>query len=266
MFNFCNRPQPVFKMIIDGFHLYKATLTKVALWQILWILPFSLLAIAVHLMPDKPPAAGTPELIYPATINMGFMIADIFAFIISVFGQCFVLNRMHSIGLHTDASVQASLMVARDKLWRVMGGHLAIISLFVCLFLLARLGWSEIGLLTVVTLSILFLIFISTLWLFFPMLILFDGFKVLAALKESCYLVWGHWWRTFAVMLILTVILFVASAIIRFVVHLPGASLFTDELTRLMLAALLPAFGSAVLLVQFHDLKTRQAIANIRTR
>ena len=99
-------------------------------------------------------------------------------------------------------------------------------------------------------------IFIGILFIFSLLFVLFEDSGWLSAIKRSCKLVWGNWWRTFAVIIAPALLLVVIQNVISLIIgiHYIWINILVISL---VMSALKPYFD-AVLLVQFNDLKLRE--------
>ena len=101
---------------------------------------------------------------------------------------------------------------------------------------------------------------------FFPFCIVLDKLGPIAALNRSHTLVWGNWWRTFSVMLLLGLLFMVGFIVLMPIVYLLG--MHTDMMTGrdilvsgvliAILVALSCPFWISVMYVQYNDLKLQR--------
>lgn len=151
-----------------------------------------------------------------------------------------LLYRMYVVGSGSNITLRSSVIFVGKKYFTI------VISILLILLLCG------LGLLAFILPGLFLLI------LFFMVqpLILLDNYKCFAALKGSCQLVWGNWWRTFAV--------FAPILLINYLLGF-GVTIIADYLFFLLVAGLLfsvfvyPLFYACIL-VQFGDLKLRQQL------
>ncbi len=98
--------------------------------------------------------------------------------------------------------------------------------------------------------------------------VVLDGLKPIAALNASHNLVWGHWWRTFGLLLMVTIppllIISILSAALGIsfgsmddpVVH--GRDLFKQAVLEMVFFAFCGPFYYSILFLYYHDLKLRK--------
>lgn len=103
-------------------------------------------------------------------------------------------------------------------------------------------------------------IFVFVLFTMVQPLILFDDQGVIGALKGSCRLVWGNWWRTFAVVFPLILINYWMSFAVQYAVtqhnwYIAGSNI-------LLTVIFYPLFYTCILVI-FNDLKIRQATSKV---
>lgn len=159
--------------------------------------------------------------------------------LIMLYFAALLLYRMHVVG-SSNITLRASIIFVCKKYFTI------VVSLLLVLLL------CSLGLLAFILPGFFLLI------LFFMVqpLILFEDHKCFAALKGSCRLVWGNWWRTFAV--------FVPILLLNYLLGF-GATMLADYLFFLLIGGLLfsvfvyPLFYACIL-VQFDDLKLRRQV------
>lgn len=106
---------------------------------------------------------------------------------------------------------------------------------------------------------------------FFQFCVVLDRQGPLAGLNRSHTLVWGNWWRTFWVLLVMLVIVLLIAVVLLVPagllmgIHIePGSGTGRDLLVQGVLqmigSALFGPFLLAVMYVQYHDLKARRAL------
>ena len=98
--------------------------------------------------------------------------------------------------------------------------------------------------------------------------VVLEGQKPLAALNASHNLVWGHWWRTFGMLLLVTIppllLISILSAAFGIdfgtmddpVVH--GRDLFKQAVLQMVFLAFCGPFYYSILFLYYHDLKLRR--------
>lgn len=110
-------------------------------------------------------------------------------------------------------------------------------------------------------------IFLSILLGFGGVAIIVDDKGIFAALKHSAVLVWGNWWRTFFVILLFGLIIFIAAFILGLIVSIPMVFIFHVTVAKgiminrfvsmIMMIFMLPLWVS-VMIRLYHDLKARK--------
>jgi len=105
-------------------------------------------------------------------------------------------------------------------------------------------------------------IFLSIAFAFYLPFILFENTSILESLKESWQLVWGYWWRVFALMAIPTGVMLAMFELIRF---LGGKeNVLAIVLSKILTMTLLLPFFSALVLVLYNDIRLRKGKGKIR--
>jgi hypothetical protein len=102
-------------------------------------------------------------------------------------------------------------------------------------------------------------IFIFVLFTMVQPLILFDEQGVIAALKGSCCLVWGNWWRTFAVVFPLILVNYWMSFAVQYAVSQYNWYIASSNV--LLTVFFYPLFYTCILVI-FNDLKLRKSNLN----
>ena len=93
-----------------------------------------------------------------------------------------------------------------------------------------------------------------------------DGLKPLPALNTSHNLVWGHWWRTLGMLLVVYVPFGLLAAMLSSALGLDiatdqvihGRDLFKEAVLEMVLVAFLSPFLYSIQYLYFHDLKLRR--------
>ncbi len=98
--------------------------------------------------------------------------------------------------------------------------------------------------------------------------VVLEGRGPIQALNRSHNLVWGHWWRTLGLLVLMFVPLWVLVAIVSGLMGIDsgnsvdmsvsGRSLFEQGVVEMVFYALFSPFGYSILYVYFHDLGLRK--------
>ncbi len=98
--------------------------------------------------------------------------------------------------------------------------------------------------------------------------VIFEGLGPLQALNASHNLVWGHWWRTLGMILMIFLPIWVLLGILGALMGLggddthamttTGRSLFEQGVLEMVAIAVLAPFGYSIRYVYYHDLKLRK--------
>ncbi len=267
MFNFSQQPQSIGRIFGDGVRLFKTTFSKVWYWQLLWLIPIIIPSLINFPGLDKiqgtTPTAGN-ELINHGGISLLIIGLVIFVvlLIISLFGHCFNFHRIYTQVTQPNLDAKYSLKIAAKKIPTVVGATLLILVGFSLVQVLTvglfMLLWHISGFLAVLAAVVIALplilaaFFVLLLLSFYIQLIVLDDCGVIQAIKQSCKLVWGNWWRNFIILLGLSIASGVLSLISALIPN-PIISIIVDVA---ILVVLYPWYAST-LLVQFNDLKRR---------
>lgn len=238
MFAFTDKPQTLFQLWTHGFNLFKMSIHSVWYWSLL----ISILANA-----------------YPAIILKGFDIAEgtilHSKIIISILGWVILLPIIIFLTL---VLVQRLYIAGARKAERLHRSIIVVSKKFIPLFFTII----TISFLTTVGLYLIIIpgIFTLVLFIFVVPLILIDNKPVWEACKTSAYLVWGNWWRIFAIVLFPLVLLIIASVIAN-----KFSGFWNYFIAILSTSVLSPLFYSMVL-NGFSDAKLRHAMKPLHTK
>ncbi|HVV68510.1 MAG TPA: hypothetical protein VHE99_05695 [Gammaproteobacteria bacterium] len=273
MFSFAKKPLNLIGILRDGFNLYKTSFTSIWRWQLLWLLPMVFLPASSSLNTTGTMNVLTTPLNTPS-FSWLMILYSIVVLLITIYGEIFILSRIYNIGTQKPLNAGASLRLAKDKFLPILGGYVITWLILLALFIVAGLifgliyflislvssghsGYSLIIMMT--TLMIVIGVFLVILMFFFNLFILLENTKIVQAIKASVQLVWGNWWRTFAVILVPAVVIFLLVQIVNFLVGLVMPRVYVaNNIANLCLLTFLYPWFSSVILVQFNDLKLRR--------
>lgn len=242
MFKFSNKTLGLSEIWQGAFELYKETITKV--WYISLAMMFVLyidkvLFPAAKYMPATAQGGMNPAFSLPH-YGVGSMLLSVVTSLISLFLLAVMLHRIDKLSEEPDAP-------AMDSVEHILGRYLTLVTATVVVFIPVMIG------------ALLFVlpgVFIAVLVMFVPFNIIFNNDNWLEAIKKSFKLVWGNWWRTLGVIIVPGI----AIAIIQQIIASMFA--FSPWLNLLVLAVIVAALNPyiyAVVLLQFNDLRLRQA-------
>jgi hypothetical protein len=248
MFEFSKTKLSILEIWAVSFKLYKQTIAKV--WYLaflmLLVLHTSMMISAKMRLPmpagqAAKQAASAAQAVNPlAHLTLSGVLINVIGILLSLFIMAVILHRIYNLATKPDFSLTASINFVLSK-------YLIIFSCMLLLYVAVSVG---------ILLFIIPGIFLGILFLFSLLFILFNDAGWLSAIKKSCQLVWGNWWRTFAVFIVPAVIIAVIQNLIVFMfgVHYIWLNIFVVALV----ISLIKPYLDAVLLVQFNDLKLRQ--------
>ncbi|KPJ67910.1 MAG: hypothetical protein AMJ43_02930 [Coxiella sp. DG_40] len=239
MFEFSKKKLNIPEIWVASFELYKQTLSKI--WYLAFILIFTLLGcfntvLKTHVSDQTLKHVQKP-IFHLSPISV---ICYVIGMVIGLFLISVILHRMYNLVTDPKYSLQKSIYFVLSK-------YLIIFSCVLVVYI-ATVG----GFLLFVVPGV----FIGVLFMFSLFVVLFEDAGWLSAIKRSCKLVWGNWWRTFAVIIFPALILVVIQNVIVLIigVHYIWINILV---VSLVMSGLKPYFD-AVLLVQFNDLKLRE--------
>lgn len=240
MFEFSKNKLSITDIWSASFELYKQTVLKV--WYLAFIMMAVLLtvfnyAVKTSIVEKAADQAKTamPVIHWSATT----IVAYIIGLLVTIFIISVILHRIYNLALNPNYRL-------RDSLIFVLSKFLIIFLCMVLVYLIVATG---------LMLFIVPGIFLGILFIFSLLFILFEDAGWIGAIKQSVQLVWGNWWRTFAVILMPALLLFIIQNIVSVIIgmHLMWLNIL---ITSLVVAFIKPFFD-AVVLVQFNDLKFR---------
>ncbi len=240
MFKFSKNKLSITDIWNASFELYKQTVIKV--WYLAFIMMLVLLtifnyAVKTSMAETAADQAKTamPVIHLSATTIIGYIIG----LLVTIFVISVILHRIYNLALNPNYRL-------RDSLIFVLSKFLIIFSCMVLIYLIVATG---------LMLFIVPGVFFGILLIFSLLFILFENAGWLGAIKQSFQLVWGNWWRTFAVILMPALLLIIIQNIVFVIigVHL----MWLNILVTSLVVAFIKPFFDAVVLVQFNDLKLR---------
>jgi len=236
VFKFSDKPQTITDVLRDSLEIYKHTILQVWYWAA--VVPL-LSALPVFL-------GGTPTKTAAFTVQHIFFMA--FTLVVAAYFMSLILHRIYKLATARNPAISESLQLARNK-W-----------LTVFLAMLLTTAISFIGFLFFIVPGI----FLSILFMFYLPLILFDGMGVFDAIKGSCQLVWGHWWFTFALIFIPTLLLVFLTLL--FMTLFGKENAFLTTVFDVVVLTIVTPFLQAVILTQFNNLKLQQTLVTTHTK
>lgn len=251
MFEFSKTKLSIPEIWKVSFYLYKQTIAKV--WYLAFLMMAVLLtSISISTKMRGPVAAVSKEAgkaaaqVQPANplahLTVSGVLINVIGIILALFIMAMILHRIYNLAANPDFKLSSSIQFVLSK-------YLIILSCMLLIYVIVSAG---------ILLFILPGLFLGILFLFSLLFILFDDAGWLSAIKRSCQLVWGNWWRTFAVFIVPAIVITVIQNVIPFVFGIKHVWL-NIFIIALIISVLKP-YLDAVLLVQFNDLKLRQQI------
>ena len=235
MFGFANTSQSIGEVLADGFKLYRLTVLKV--------FPLAGLSLLIGAIP-------TLSGLNVEAIQVGNA-PNVAALIVPVLTLVLTLLAALAVSVALIQSMYA-LAWGRNDRWmdrlRVMMRRFgSIIGVFIFSSALMVIGFTAFFFPGV---------FVSVLLLFCMPLVVLDNCGWVGAIKKSCQLVWGHWWNTFLVMVVPMLLSFFLMTLITAIAK--KNELLLTVMNVVVMSFFMPFFY-AVLLVQFNNLKLKQA-------
>lgn len=250
MYQLAAAPQSIAGVLDAGFKLFQASFTRVIVLALLAALISVVAGVSGQLLTPQQPGGGALA---------GFLLG----LLVFVF---FLLTLHAAILLRIDAVAHGNEMPLTAAL---QGGLRAGPRFFVAYFLyfLAVVG----GLVGLIIPGIIFAV-----WLIFgPYVAVTDGRGIIASLKYSRAIVRGHWWRTAAVLTIITLIILLLYIVIGFIIGIVvvtgeqdagTAATWYELVLNPLVSAVVTPLGYALFLACLYDLKLRHEGGDIAER
>ncbi|EKE01476.1 MAG: hypothetical protein ACD_21C00122G0007 [uncultured bacterium] len=176
----------------------------------------------------------------PIVGNVVCVVVNLIIVFLNIYLMAVILHRANAIDEVQGGALMTSLSFVNKKYSTIVIG----------VFLASFLGVLGTGLFVVPG------IYLTIAFFMLQPLILFDNKDSFSALRDSCGLVWGNWWRTCAVIFPVMFINYLLGFAVQFAVIRGTAWYVIMGANMLVTMLFLPLLGAAVL-VQFRCLKLR---------
>lgn len=272
-----SHPENYKKLIKRSFRLYRLSFTKVIFLAFLLALTVFIPRLFSHLIGQDiflnlPPLS--PHRLWLVLINVAALI-----FLIAI------LWRLHCIIHKINEPLADDFRKGIQKLvYVLLTGLIESIIIFAVVLIIYGIqllvvqkdllfNYQTISMIitcSVFILELAAIIYISTLFYFLVPLIAVEDIGVMKAIERSVLLVWGNWWRVFAVQVTPWICYLVALVFIRFILQINIHIYFFDQSTHTIWATLLhlalftlfTPWVTALIMVQLKDLELRKKIAS----
>lgn len=238
MFAFTDKPQSLFQLWTHGLELFKISIRSVWYWSLI----ISVLANLYPIIILKGFDLTTDTILHSKmliSILGWFILLPLIIFLTLV-----LIQRLYVTGARKSEKLHRSINAVRKKF----------IPLFFTIITLSFL--TTLGL----YLMIIPGIFVLVLFVFVVPLNLIDNMPIWEACKTSAYLVWGNWWRIFAIVLFPLALLITASVIAN------KFSGFWNYFIAILSTSLLSPLFYSMVLNGFSDAKLRHSMKPLHTR
>jgi hypothetical protein len=256
------QPQGVGGVLDTAFHLFKSSFPTV------W--PISLLLALVNVVPlaylilagpslDLGSLGGNPFAVYenPMTLILSLVCGVLSMWVLSA-----LFLKQRAIGTDQELSTAAAFQTALPRVVPIV---------------IASIMFGLAVMLGVLLLIVPGVILAISLFLYMVVL-LFDDKSAFESLSGSHKLVWGNWWRSCAVLTVLSILMFVILFTLGFVgaLVLPFAGFAVSDafmiamviqaITNVAFYVFLGPFGTAALIALYWDLKLRKEGGDLAAR
>lgn len=243
-------PASVGGVLDNGFKLLKASFSQVV--------GISILANLISQLPGAALMSNVDVASAPQG-GMGLLVVVLIAMLLSIIIYGAIVGRMHSVHANREMTVGESMSLGLSCMLPLIG-----------LFLLYGLAVAVGTLLLLVPGVIL-----GVSLMFAPYIVVIDRAGIVDSLRQSHRLVWGHWWRTAAIVTIATIIVMVCYMLVGFAAGVAvainpdsigtGTSITEIVLTGLLGGVVTPVFY-ALSLAAFYDLRLRREGQDLASR
>lgn len=278
MFSYSNKSQSLMQVFRDAFRFYKVTFSRIIVWSLLLFLIISIFSYGLSLLyPEnkKDEIMGVMVILIPIATMLGFMI-------IYLYGECFLLYRMHGLVNNLDVSPKTCFMMATRNVLKVL---VPFIISFIFLFTIVFFGqWSSLVVLSftnqklqlghiflaiTIPMIIAFTIIGIYYLLFMPWIvalkIIVDRGRIYKSIKEAFSLLEGSWWQTFFAIFLVIACMGFLNQIVTILVAQFSKNMWVMLVPMMIVYALVTPYLNAVLLLQFNNLKQKMLIRNLPT-
>lgn len=268
MFTFNPQPNTIRGIIADGFRLYNASISKIWYWQLIFVIPSTILGrIDAWLNPNADLSMATWGYGSFIVVTTLVMVLTLLA------GHCFTYSRMYAVAIQGDTSAKASLSLSLRRTLYVLLGILVVLAgialIVVPLFFLFSKTASTlvafVGMVVLYGITISMIVFT----MLTPLFILLENQGVLTAIKNSIMCVRKNFMRTLTTLFLISLMGLLAGFAIL-LLPLGLFSTFGNSQTALIVGLFSLFFGyiaiyafavpvfNAVMLTLYRDLKARR--------
>lgn len=254
------QPQTIGGVLDTTFQLYKASIGKV--WILCLIGGIGSVLPSIYMVMSGGANPGDPLAILGMFSSPGYWLTNLVAVVASLWSMGALYLKMNAIGTDAEMSLGEALQAS--------AGKVLLLFLMVILYTIAIVIGS-------ILLIIPGLILMVSLMLCFNVMML-EGKGPVASLTTSHKLVWGDWWRTFAILsvgfIIVLVIYMAVGMVLGVAIPLIGLgssnpllfALISGLLVGLLASLILTPFYLAMLIAVYWDLKLRKEGGDLAAR
>lgn len=204
------------------------------------------------------------SILMPENPTVGLAVSVLNA-VIAMFFYAWILAHADNLLMNRPTTLRDSLRIAKERYLALLALLLLYIVIMMVLGLFAfgmQLAGSSLHIVYVFALiTLCILIFIFTLIAFAMPAVILDQKPALKSFEYSARLVWGHWWRTFSIFMVFVIPVVLLSLVILI---LPTRNIAVISGYEFIYHIITYPLMIAVVLVLYHDLKTRKQIANVK--
>jgi hypothetical protein len=255
MFELASTPQDLGDIVLQGVRLgrlaYRRLFTLTTLIAFLGLIPTAVQVWGVH---DEVSFDIQTLDAWAHQFTPAYDFAAIATSVLSELLLVVLIRRIYVAARGQVGPAQAELQqAAKVWLWMILALVIYAIAVTVGLILLIVPG-------VILAVSLMFNMFGVAL----------EGQKPVEALNASHHLVWGHWWRTLGMLLLVCVPILVLMAVVATTLGigpsgldapLRGRDIFAEQVLEMVFMAVFSPFIYSVLYVYYHDLRLRQQAA-----
>ena len=255
MFELASTPQDLGDIVLQGIHLgrlaYRRLFTLTTVLAFLGLIPTMVQVWGAH---DEQSFDFQTLDAWMRQFTPTYDSIAIAVLMVSLLLQAVMIRRIDAAARGQVGAVQAELQQA-TKVWLWMILAIVIYAIAVTIGLILLIGP---GLILAVSL------------MFYMFGVVLEGQKPVEALNVSHHRVWGHWWRTLGMLVLVWLPLLVSVSAIASMLGigangldapLRGRDIFAEAVLEMVCLALFGPFIYSIFYVYYHDLKLRQQVA-----
>ncbi len=252
MYRLATKPQSFLQIMRDSFTLYSVAFKRLVFWAIVAGLIDLVMALVT---PGHAPAQNAGQ----ASLHFGVFLSPLIVLLLSFIPLSAIFFDIYQTMHNQNPTIKGAFYRAMTSWLSLVGVSVLLVILCVLLAVLGYLG-HIVGIVIAILLGVYLAISLFSL---FP-LIITEQMGIFKAIKNSFKIIKGNWWRTFGLLLLVTIIIFVINTAIN--VIFTGKFQLDPYQTRSMAQLIVNGVVTiafipwlyGVMLLQIHNLELRR--------